>query len=122
MPVGQNERDVVPAQAGTHTPRPRVSRSGQRLPLQQTTGIMVPAFAGTTRESISHSRDDAAPSRHATSGRELFCNLGEHADGGFAGHCHLAVAGLQQRGRGRALADGLGNGDPDQHRGVGNAV
>src|SRR5450432_3827373 len=49
-------------------------------------GLWVPAFAGTTRESISHSRDDAAPSRHATSGRELFCDFGEHADSGFAGH------------------------------------
>jgi hypothetical protein len=37
---------VVPAHAGTHTPRPRFWHSGERLLLQQATVVMGPRFRG----------------------------------------------------------------------------
>src|SRR5258705_9718354 len=37
---------VVPAHAGTHTPRPRFWHDGERLLLQQTTVVMGPRFRG----------------------------------------------------------------------------
>jgi hypothetical protein len=65
-------------------------------------------------------------SRHATAGLEQFRDFGENADDRLAGDRSLARAGFRHRRRRRAITRFIprfpGNGNPDQHRGVGKAV